>query len=131
MIVDSSAVVAVLQGEDGSEEILRVLAEAPSLAMSTATYVECAVVVDRRGTAATRRRLDELFEVLGIELVPLTVEHARLAREAHRDFGRGSGSAARLNLGDCYTYALAAERGEPLLFVGEDFTHTDLESALG
>ena len=69
MIVDSSAVVAVLQGEEGSEEILRVLAEAPSLAMSTATYVECAVVVDRRGTAATRRRLDELFEVLGIELV--------------------------------------------------------------
>lgn len=129
MIVDSSAVVAVLEGEPQGDSLLRAMVEAPSLAMSTATYVECAVVVDRRATAATRRRLDGLFEVLGIELVPLTVEQARLAREAYRDFGRGSGSAARLNLGDAFTYALAAVSGEPLLFVGEDFTHTDLVAA--
>ncbi|WP_462418434.1 type II toxin-antitoxin system VapC family toxin [Kytococcus sp. Marseille-QA3725] len=126
MIVDSSAIVAVLQGEPEAEALLRAMATAPALSMSTATFVECAVVVDRRATAATRRRLDELFEVLGIELVPLTAEHAHLAREAYRDFGRGSGSPARLNLGDCYSYALAAQTGEPLLFVGEDFTHTDL-----
>ena len=129
MILDSSAVVAVLQGEDGSDRILQAMAEAPSLAMSTATYVECAALVDRRATTATRRRFDELLEVLAVQMVPLTEEHARLAREAYREFGRGSGSPARLNLGDCFTYALAAQTGEPLLFVGDDFTHTDLVAA--
>ena len=129
MIVDSSAIVAVLEGEPEAERLLRALVDAESVRMSAATYVECAVVVDRRASAATRRRFDELLQTLGVEVVPLTVEHALLAREAYRDFGRGTGSRARLTLGDCYSYALAAHAGEPLLFVGDDFTHTDLVAA--
>ncbi|ACV07242.1 type II toxin-antitoxin system VapC family toxin [Kytococcus sedentarius] len=129
MIVDSSAIVAVLGGEEGAEGLLRAMVETPRVRMSAATYVECAVVIDRRASAATRRRFDELLQTLGVEVVPLTVEHALLAREAYRDFGRSTGSQARLNLGDCYSYALAAHAGEPLLFVGDDFTHTDLVAA--
>ena len=67
----------------------------------------------------------------GIEIVAVTPEHARIARAAYRDFGKGSGHAARLNFGDCFAYALAVERSEPLLFKGDDFTHTDVRSALG
>lgn len=129
MIVDSSAIVAVLGGEEGAEGLLRAMAQAPAVRMSAATYVECAVVIDRRASAAARRRFDELLQTLGVEVVPLTVEHALLAREAYRDFGHSTGSQARLNLGDCYSYALAAHAGEPLLFVGDDFTHTDLVAA--
>lgn len=129
MIVDSSAIVAVLGGEEGAEGLLRAMVQAQAVRMSAATYVECSVVIDRRASAATRRRFDELLQTLGVEVVPLTVEHALLAREAYRDFGRSTGSQARLNLGDCYSYALAAHAGEPLLFVGDDFTHTDLAPA--
>lgn len=129
MIVDSSAIVAVLSGEDDADRLLRAMVETPRVRMSAATYVECSVVIDRRASAATRRRFDELLQTLGVEVVPLTVEHALLAREAYRDFGRSTGSQARLNLGDCYSYALAAHAGEPLLFVGDDFTHTDLVAA--
>ena len=129
MIVDSSAIVAVLGGEEGAEGLLRAMVEAPAVRMPAATYVECAVVIDRRASAATRRRFDELLQTLGVEVVPLTVEHALLSREAYRDFGHSTGSQARLNLGDCYSYALAAHAGEPLLFVGDDFTHTDLVAA--
>lgn len=109
--------------------MLRAIAAAARPQMSAATYVECGIVVDRRSSAATRRRFDELLESLDLEVVPLTVEQARVAREAHRDFGRGSGSAARLNLGDCFTYALAAETGGGLLYKGDDFGATDLPAA--
>lgn len=67
----------------------------------------------------------------GVETIAFDAGHARLASSAYRDYGHGSGHPAKLNLGDCYSYALAAERNEPLLFVGDRFTHTDLESALG
>ncbi|BDV29494.1 hypothetical protein Microterr_01540 [Microbacterium terricola] len=76
-------------------------------------------------------RFDDLVAAVGFDVVPLTATQAALARQAYRDFGRGSGHPARLNLGDCFTYALAKERREPVLYVGEDFSHTDLASALG
>ncbi|MFL0460979.1 type II toxin-antitoxin system VapC family toxin [Kytococcus sedentarius] len=129
MIVDSSALVAVLAGEEGADRLLQAMLRAPRLAMSAATFTECAIVVNRRATRATRRRFDEVLEVLGIEVVPFTAEQARVAREAHRDFRKGSGSPSRLNLGDYFTYALAAEMREPLLVTGDDFTHTDLRRA--
>jgi ribonuclease VapC len=66
-----------------------------------------------------------------VELVPVSVEQAQIARAAYRDFGRGSGHPARLNMDDCFAYALAIERGEPLLYKGDDFSHTDVRSALG
>ena len=128
MIVDTSALVCVLTDEPEAERLLLVLASADSLRMSAATYVECGIVMDNRSSAATRRRFDELLATLEMEIVDLTPEQARLAREAHRDFGRGSGSSAGLNLGDCFSYALAADVGEPLLYKGHDFGQTDISS---
>lgn len=130
MIVDTSAVIAVLNQEDDWREFDAALRSASHPRMSAATYVELGLVVDRLRDPSVSRRLDRLLDAWGIEVVPLTVEQARAARAAHRDFGRGSGHAARLNLGDCFAYALASDTGEPLLFKGDDFGHTDIEQAL-
>lgn len=126
MIVDTSAVMAILLGEGSADRLLEAIVASDRPRMSAATYVECGIVGDRRARPAARRRFDELLDVLGIEIVELTRSQADLAREAHRAFGRGSGSSAGLNLGDCFSYALAAESGEPLIFVGDDFAETDL-----
>jgi ribonuclease VapC len=72
------------------------------------------------------RRLDELIDRLGVDIVDVTAAHARLVREAYRDFGRGSGHPAQLNFGDCFAYALARSTRQPLLFKGDDFVHTDI-----
>ena len=93
--------------------------------------VETAAVVDRVGDPVLSRRLDELLGLASIETVASDAHHAALARAAYADFGHGSGHPARLNLGDCFSYALAKANDEPLLFVGQDFIHTDLRSALG
>ena len=130
MIVDTSALVAIFLGEPGYEGLLDVLLAEESVEIASPTLVELYAVLDRRSAPEDRRRLDALLEALGIRVAPFSEEHARLAREAYRDFGRGSGHAARLNLGDCFTYALAAERREPLLFVGEDFARTDVRPAV-
>lgn len=127
MILDSSAVMAILQQEPGAEDLLRVLAASPSR-ISAATLVEVGIVADARSTAHGER-LDHLLDVLEITVVPVSARQAQVARLAYRRFGRGSGSPARLNFGDCFSYALAVEAGEPLLFVGSDFTHTDIAAA--
>lgn len=128
MIVDTSAVIAVLLDEPEGERFAQAMIGAESVQMSAATYVECAIVVDRRTAPAGRIRFDRLIRILGIQIVPLTASQAEVAREAYRRFGRGSGHRARLNLGDCYSYALAADSGDPLLFKGEDFSATDIQS---
>lgn len=128
MIVDSSALMAVLEGEPGSDVVLRTAATTPCQ-MSVATMVELGIVADSRSTGHGAR-LDELVEALDIALVPLSVQHGQIARAAYRRFGRGSGSRARLNFGDCFAYALSIATGKPLLFVGEDFRHTDVVPAL-
>ena len=87
-------------------------------------------MVDGRGNPVLSRQYDALLEALGIEVVDTTAEQARVARAAQRDFGRGSGHPARLNFGDCLSYAAAAQDGVPLLFKGEGFTHTDVTPAL-
>ncbi|WP_029251663.1 type II toxin-antitoxin system VapC family toxin [Paraoerskovia marina] len=129
MIVDTSAIVAVLLDEPAAPAIAELLLTETS-AMSAATLVELGAVVGGRLPPQQRRRLDALMELWEIEIVPCDAVQAEIARAAYRDFGRGSGHAARLNLGDCYAYALASDRGEPLLFVGDDFSHTDLTPAL-
>ena len=98
--------------------------------MSAGNYVETAAVVDRNNDPVLSRRLDDLLDAAGVVIEPLTAEHGKIARQAYRDFGRGSGHSARLNLGDCFAYALARATGEPLLFQGDDFAQTDLGSAL-
>ncbi len=129
MIIDTSAIVALLLGEPPAGDITRLLAEGPSR-MSAATLVELYAVAASRLSVVQHRRLERLLTEADVQIVPFTADQARVAGQALRDFGRGSGHPARLNLGDAYSYALAATTGEPLLFVGEDFRHTDLTSAL-
>ena len=128
MIVDSSALVALIEGEADGPRLAGVI-KSGMPRMSVANWLETCMVLDNR-TADHPRRLDELADSLRLELVPVTVEQVRVARDAHRRFGRGSGSPARLNYGDCFAYALAITTGEPLLFKGDDFAHTDVRSAM-
>lgn len=128
MIVDSSALMAILQAEPEAEAVLKVAAAGPCR-MSAATWVEVSIVADAR-SAAHGERLDELIGVLEIEIVPVSARQAEVARLAYRRYGRGSASSARLNYGDCFAYALSVTAGEPLLFVGSDFTETDIAPAL-
>lgn len=130
MIVDTSALVAILFAEDDAADYAKAIETAPRRAISAAGYVEAGAVVDRSGDPVARRRLDELLAVAGIVVEPVTAEQARIAREAYRDFGKGSGHRAGLNFGDCFAYALACVSGEPLLWKGDDFGHTDVAAAL-
>ncbi len=130
MIVDTSALAAVVFRESTAEQIHTVLVDSPQNRMSAASYVELGVVADSRLGPEDRHRVDRLLTTYGIAVEPVTVEQAFVAREAYRDFGRGSGHPARLNYGDVFSYALASVTGEPLLFVGDDFTHTDVVPGL-
>ncbi|MDT4943152.1 MAG: ribonuclease VapC, partial [Pseudonocardiales bacterium] len=121
MIVDSSALVALLLHETDSPSYFTAIADAASPKMSAATYVEVAIVADSRPSRARANRLDPLLEMLGIRIEPFTAEQAKIARRAYQEFGKGSGHPARLNFGDCLAYALAMEVDEPLLFKGDDF----------
>jgi ribonuclease VapC len=129
VIVDSSALVAIVRAEPDAPRYAAALVSTNRAAMSAVNYVEAAVVVDSARDPVASRRFDELVKVAGIDVVEVTAEQAILARQAYRDFGRGSTSPARLNFGDCFAYALAAQRREPLLFKGADFIHTDLVAA--
>jgi len=129
MIVDTSAIVAVLADEPERERLLAALLQASSIKISAATLVELGIVVDRRRDPRLSRRLDELLAELAVEVVAVDAAQASTARGAYRDYGKGSGHPAALNLGDCFSYALASVAREPLLFVGHDFVHTDLEPA--
>lgn len=130
MIVDSSAVIAIVRDEPDAEDYARALVRAARPKMSTATFVETAIVVDSRNDPIAVRRFDQLIDVAAIELVPVTRSQAVLARAAYRDYGKGSGHPAGLNFGDCFSYALVAATGESLLFKGDDFGHTDVTPAL-
>ena len=127
MIIDSSALVAVLLREPDAQAYARAIRSARSRRMSAASYVELAAVVDGRRDAVLSSAIDELLTRWRIEVVPFSVRQAQLAREAYQCFGRGSGHPARLNMGDCFSYALARDLGEPLLFKGSGFALTDIE----
>ncbi|MDO5503691.1 MAG: type II toxin-antitoxin system VapC family toxin [Actinomycetia bacterium] len=129
MIVDASAVIAILEREPEASELIEILLEEPSV-MSASGYLECGVVWDRRNPRG-REALDALLAETETSLIPFTPDHAAAARAAYRRYGRGSGHPARLNLGDCMSYAVAALDDEPLLFTGRDFSHTDVRDARG
>ncbi len=128
MIVDSSALIAIVEDEPGAERLLDAAARA-TCRMAVATRLEASIVADSRSTAHGER-LDRIVDALEIEVVPDSLRLGVVARMAYRRYGRGSGSPARLNFGDCFSYALSVTTGESLLFTGEDFTHTDLTPAL-
>ncbi len=128
MIIDSSALMAIVNDEPGADRLLRVAAGS-TCRMSVASRLEVSIVADSR-SAGHGERLDQIIDALEIEIAPVSVRQGEVARVAHRRYGRGSGSPARLNFGDCFAYALATALDEPLLFKGDDFIHTDVTPAL-
>jgi len=130
MIVDSSALVTIAKRESDWEIFSRALDSSEFLRLSAASFVETAIVLDALRNPVVSTRFDELISGSEIVIEPVTVEQARIARQAYRDYGKGSGHPAQLNFGDCFSYALAREKREPLLYKGDDFVHTDLRSAL-
>ena len=128
MIVDSSALIAVVNRESDAGRYEEAMLTAPNCRMSVANILEACMVVEGRGGAAAGHELDIVLARAGIEAVPVTVEQMEAARQAWRRFGRGNHPAA-LNFGDCFAYALARVTGEPLLFKGEDFLQTDIRAA--
>lgn len=129
MVIDTSAVVAILLDEPESPVIRRAIEDDPVRMMSTASFVEAATVIETRFGEAGGRELDLLLHTARIELIPVDREQAELARDAFRQFGKGRHRAG-LNFGDCFSYALARVSGERLLFKGDDFGHTDVEQVL-
>ena len=126
MIVDSSALVAILRREPEHAALEKILDDADSVHISAASYLELSNVIDSRRDPVMSREVDDFLDRFSIEIEPVTVEQAKIARQAYRDYGKGSGHRANLNFGDCFSYALAREKREPLLFKGDDFGHTDL-----
>ena len=129
MILDSSAVLAILLGEKGYEVFRDAIKKTPSCSVSAATFVEVSIVTESRTGDAGIRNRDVLFREARIAIQPVTEEHAHIASQAYSTYGKGR-HPANLNFGDCFSYALAKATGEPLLFKGEDFRQTDIQPAL-
>ena len=125
MVVDTSILVAILLKEQGFEELVFQLAEAEVRHLSAASYLEASIVLLNRRGEGIELELDRTIYELEIAIVPVTATHARIARQAFLDYGKGR-HPARLNFGDCFAYALAKSRGEALLFKGDDFRQTDV-----
>jgi ribonuclease VapC len=129
MIVDSSALLAVILNEEDEPKYSAALIDAPVLRMSAANWVEAAILVDSYKNPSAAVRFEDLFDVLQLRVESVTIDDACRARAAYADYGGGH-HPARLNYGDCFAYALAKRCGEPLLFKGNDFARTDIEPAL-
>jgi ribonuclease VapC len=128
MIVDTSAVIAVLQSEKSAPRLVAALEDADVKRMSAATLVEAGIVLQARYGDHGERELDLFVQRSHVEIIPVTEEHAEFARAAYRRFGKGR-HAAGLNFGDSFAYALARALDEPLLFIGDDFGSTDVRVA--
>ena len=126
MIIDTSALIAILRDEPEAAACARAIEAASHRRISAANFLEAAIVIDGSRDPVASRRFDDLVREAQLVVEPVTEAQARVAREAYRDFGRRSGHAARLNIGDCFAYALARLTGEPLLFKGNYFGLTDI-----
>ena len=131
MIADTSAIIAILRGEDDAAIYARAIAAADARRLSAASYLECGIVLDSQRDPIIIRGLDELIQEAAFVVEPVTERQGRLGRQAYADFGKGSGHPAGLNFGDCLSYALALDLREPLLWKGDEFGHTGVRSALG
>ena len=129
MIVDSSALIAILTDEPDALPLSQILDLPAIVRVSAASYLETSIVLDKHRDPVLSAKLDGLIESAKIVIEPVTPEQARTARQAYRDYGKGSGHPANLNFGDCFSYALARDKREPILFKGDDFIHTDLRPA--
>ncbi|MCB8914494.1 MAG: type II toxin-antitoxin system VapC family toxin [Thermoleophilales bacterium] len=130
MVIDTSAIIAILWSEADASRFAEAIEREANCCVSAATYVELAIVADGAKRPTPARDFDLLFERGGIRVEPFTPGQAQIARQAHQRYGRGSGHPARLNFGDCFSYALAVDLGHPLLFKGGDFAQTDVVPAL-
>lgn len=131
MILETSALVAIVRQEPDAAVYVAALEKfGKPVRLSSASYLEAAIVVDESRDAILTRRFDVFLDEAHIILEPVTPAQARIAREAYRDFGKGSGHPAQLNFGDCFAYALAKDKAEPLLFKGDDFARTDVRRAI-
>jgi ribonuclease VapC len=126
MVIDTSAVLAILMRERVADRLVSAVEADRTRLVSAATVVEASMVLLGRYGEVGDPQLDRLLRGIGAEVVPVGEEQVALARDAALRFGRGRHAAA-LNFGDCFSYALSVARGEPLLFVGDDFSQTDVE----
>ena len=129
MILDTSALIVILRLEPEAAEFAQIIENAKERRTSAVSYVEAAAAIDGSKDPIASRRFDELIEAAQIVIEPVTEAQALVARQAYRDFGKTSGHPAKLNFGDCFSYALAKAKAEPLLFKGHDFSRTDVKSA--
>lgn len=129
MIIDTSAVLAILYDEDNAARFADAIAGAERRMMSAANFLEAGVVIDNQIGPAAGRQLDALIARAEVEIAPVTKEQAEIARQAYLDYGKGN-HPARLNFGDCFAYALSKLTAQPLLFQGDDFSRTDIVAAL-
>lgn len=130
MIIDTSALIAILRDEPDAPVYAAAIEAAAVRRLSAASFVEVGAVIDSARDPVASRRVDELLAISGVVIEPVTEDQARRARDAYRDFGKGSGHRAGLDFGDCFAYALATSLGEPLLFKGDDFAATDVVPAV-
>jgi ribonuclease VapC len=130
VILDTSAVVAILRAEPEAPEMAKSITLARACCISAVSYLEAAIVIDGGRDPIASRRFDDFFRESKVVVEPVTHRQAEIARQAYRDFGKGRHRAG-LNFGDSFAYALAKEKGEALLFKGDDFRHTDIEPAAG
>lgn len=130
MIVDTSALVAILKGESDVEVYIDALDRSSSTRITAPNYLECKIVMSLVPDPVLHRSLDQLLMEAEIQVTEFTEKLAVIAHRAYLDFGKGTGHPAQLNYGDCMSYALAAQSNEPLLWKGDDFTHTGIRSAL-
>jgi ribonuclease VapC len=129
MIVETSALVAIVLQEPGFEDFVFKIAEADSRSMSAANYLEASLALFKRRREVALLELDHVIAEMKIAIVPVTTVQVRIARKGFLAYGKGLGNAAQLNFGDWFGYALAIQTGEPLLFKGNDFVHTDVLKA--
>jgi len=130
MIIDSSAVLAILFAEDDAPDFAHAIETAEARRMSAANWLETAIRVDMGGSQIASNAFDDLMRESAVAVEAVTTTQVQLARRAYRAYGKGTGHPAQLNFGDCFAYALAKETGEPLLFKGGDFARTDIKAAL-
>ena len=125
MVIDTSALLAILFNEPDAEGFARAIAAAERRVISAANLLEAGIVIDNQISPTAGRQLDAFVERAALSIAPVTPDQVRVARQAYLDFGKGNHMAG-LNFGDCFAYALAKTTGEPLLFKGDDFSRTDI-----
>ena len=130
MVIDSSALLAIVLGEPEAADFLRIIKNAPIRRVSAASFLETGMVLRRDRSGQREQLFEDLIVALRISIAAVTEQQARAALAAFGSYGKGSGHPAVLNFGDCFAYALAKISGEPLLFKGTDFARTDIQAAL-